>query len=146
VELVEVHAYFKWRRRCRKEGYDVHGGDLEDWFEAQTSLERVFNRITNELWEHLLAELEEARRNGGFKPSADAVSKRAYYKWEARRRRGESSSLERQRQDWREAAEDERQREFARLFHRLVPELRALEDEALHEYLMNGYPDGSIIN
>ena len=42
-EVIEVHAYFKWLRRCQMASCDVHGFDKEHWYEAERELEGVWN-------------------------------------------------------------------------------------------------------
>ncbi len=138
-ELVEVHAFFLWRQRCEAAGgRDLHGGDREDWFHAKGDLNDILSRLTREQWRDIEAELDRHGR-GRIQPSPEAVHTRAYYKWEARKQAGHEPSEEQQRQDWREAEEEERQRVFARVFYSLLPALNTPQTKRLYDYLVRGY-------
>lgn len=45
-ELIEVCAYFKWVKRCRKADAEVHGFHEQDWHEAERELSEIWSNLT----------------------------------------------------------------------------------------------------
>lgn len=116
-ELIEVHAYFKWLRRCQQWSRAVHGFDKQDWFEAERELSDVWNTIDpNEV-------IHAAARVLGKPPevSDEAVRVRAYFKSENRRRSSDPQRNGSPEQDWNEARAEEAIKAFAAAFLRHLP-------------------------
>ena len=45
-ELTSNRAYFKWIKRCEKAGHLLHGGDRDDWLQAENELRDLLRKLT----------------------------------------------------------------------------------------------------
>jgi hypothetical protein len=136
AELIKVHAYYKWRWRCRSAGREVHGNDKEDWFQSQYELIRIFSHLDFEHLSQIVSRVADAAGRDSSSPDQDSIRSRAFYKSLSRKKAGKP---EHPAEDWAEAEKEERFARFARLFLVKLSELNTDETLKLRQLFLE-YP------
>lgn len=92
-DVVKALAYFNWLARCEFLGYVPHGGDLEDWYSAEATLNSILNSGDFHTFARIL--------RGDLEPEDQRVRDRAYFL-------SLENSTRRPEENWRLALELER--------------------------------------
>lgn len=135
-DLLNVHAYYKWRLRCRNAGREIHGSDKEDWFQAQFELISIFSRLNPGQLSQVTSLVVKAIPPEGTPLDKNAIRTRAFYKSLSREKAGLPSDPG---ADWIAAEKEEQFATFAHLFLVKLSELRTPETLQLRT-LFQEYP------
>jgi hypothetical protein len=111
AELIEVRAFFKWKRRCEVGG-EIHGGHKKDWYEAEKELRQIWRRIDVADLLTLIKEMQSAE----IDIDVEAVRKRAYFNWLHRCQGLTAVPWGDPGRDWQDAEHVELTKQFAGLF------------------------------
>lgn len=109
-DLIAVLSYWKWQQRCGEFGYEVHGHDLEDWFEAENEIQSQISEFTLKDVEIFVSRVLSKE----LTPSVDRVRTRAFFLSE--NADSDSGQPDQSRTFWLQAEAQERAILFSQLF------------------------------